>query len=179
MMKKLLLSFLLSILLLGASAQVLNTSEILKPGTFSIGVQPTILASGGTNLMLFGHIGYGLTKGIDLTAKAGFLGGADYFGGDIEFALFNNMSLSGGAHVWGDFGLDATYLITFDIAKNVDLYAGADADFNVGGNFYTSLWIPFGVEVNLNKNMAFLMEADIGLTNSATHMFGGGIVVYF
>jgi len=178
-MKKLALSFMLSFLLLGVSAQVLNTAGVLKKGNFSIGVQPTIIASGGTDFILFGHVGYGLTKGIDLSAKAGFLGGADYFGGDIEFALSKNMSLAGGAHVWGDFGLDATYLITFDIVKNVDLFLGADADFIFADDLDIAFWIPFGVEVNLNKNMAFIMEADIALTDAASHMFGGGITVYF
>lgn len=178
-MKKIAILILLFTTLLNANAQVFSTAKTLKTGTFAIGVQPTIIANGGSDFILFGHMGYGLAKDIDIAAKAGVLAGTNYYGGDIEFSFLKNMSLSAGAHIWGDFGLDATYLITFDIAKNVDIYGGADADLNLGGNAYLNFWIPFGVEVQLSKNMAFLMEAEVGLTDSAPHLFGGGVVVYF
>lgn len=178
-MKKLLLILIITSAFFSANAQIFSTAKTLKTGTFAIGVQPTIIANGGSDFILFGHMGYGLAKDIDIAFKAGVLHNSTYVGGDIEFSFMKNMSFSAGAHVWGDFALDATYLLTFDIAKNVDLYAGADADLNLGGNTYLNFWIPFGVEVQLSKNMAFLMEAEAGITDSAPHMFGGGVVVYF
>jgi len=165
----------------GATAQVFNTGKTLKQGAFAIGIEPMIIANGGSDFILFGHIGYGLTNGIDISAKTGVLSSSNYYGADIEFALGKNFSLGGGAHVWGDFGLDATFLGTIDIAKNVDLYGGADADFNFGENsdLYINFWIPIGVEVQLNKNMAFIMEASIGISDTAPHLFGGGVNIYF
>lgn len=178
-MKKFTILLFFTICILSANAQVFSTAKTLKPGTVALGVQPTIIANGVSDFILFGHVGYGIAKGIDIAAKAGVLHNSNYIGADIEFSFMKNMSLSAGAHVWGVFGLDATYLITFDIAKNVDLYAGADADLMLEGNTYLDFWIPFGVEVQLSKNLAFLMEAEVALTDGTAHMFGGGVVAYF
>ncbi|MDA3890493.1 MAG: hypothetical protein PF517_02385 [Salinivirgaceae bacterium] len=178
-MKKITLISLFVAIAFMASSQVFNTSKTLKSRAFSVGIEPMIITNGGSDIIVFGHLGYGLTKGIDISAKAGILHNANYYGGDIEFAFMKNMSFSAGAHVWGDFGLDATYLLTFDIAKNVDLYGGVDADFIVEDNPYFNFWIPIGVEVYLSKTMAFLMEASIGINDSAPHLFGGGVNIYF
>ncbi len=178
-MKKLAIIIITLILGQKISAQVFNTAEILKQGTFSVGVEPMILARSGSDYMLFAHVGYGLTKDIDIAAKAGVLGGANYLGGDMEVSFMKNLSLSAGAHIWGDFGFDATLLGTYDLAKNVNLYGGLDGDLDFGNRPYLNLWVPIGVEVALGNNMAFLMEASVGVTNSAPHMFGGGINVYF
>lgn len=162
-----------------AMAQVFNTSETLKTGTFAIGIEPMIIANGSSDFILFGHIGYGLAKDVDISAKAGILANLNYYGADVEFGFLKNFSLSAGAHVWGDFGLDATFLASINIASNVDIYGGADLDLNFGDDVYTNFWIPIGVEVELNKTMSFLMEASIGINNTAPHLFGGGVNVYF
>jgi len=178
-MKKLVFITICFVFGLGASAQVFNTSKTLKEGAFAVGVEPMIIANSGTDFILFGHLGYGLTDGIDISAKAGVLSYDNYYGADIEFGFMKHFSIGAGAHVWGDFGLDATFLGTFDIAKNVDIYGGVDVDVNFGGNMYTNFWIPIGVEVQLNKTMAFLMEASIGISDTAPHLFGGGVNIYF
>ena len=163
----------------GAKAQVFNTAKTLKTGTFSVGIEPMLIANGGSDFILFGHMGYGLAKDIDISAKAGMLAYSNYYGADVEFGFLRNFSLSAGAHVWGDFGLDATFLTSFDVASNVNIFGGADLDLNFGNDVYTNFWIPIGVEVELNKNMTFILEASIGINNSAPHLFGGGINVYF
>lgn len=163
----------------GVNAQVFNTAKTLKTGTFAVGIEPMVIANGGSDFILFGHIGYGLAKDIDISAKAGILANSNYYGADVEFGFLKNFSLSAGAHVWGDFGLDATFLTSIDIASNVNIYGGADLDLNFGNDVYTNFWIPLGVEVELNKNMAFIMEASIGINNSTPHLFGGGVNVYF
>ncbi len=178
-MKKIHLFAFALVLSTALQAQVFNTAKTLKKGTFSLGIEPMIIANGGTDFILYGHMGYGLTSGIDLAAKAGILAGSTYIGADVEFAFLKNFSLSAGAHAQGDFGLDATFLGTIDLAKNVNVYGGADLDINFGGNVYFPIWLPIGVEVALNKNMAFLFEAEIGVSNSAPHLFGGGINIYF
>lgn len=179
MMRKIVLFAFCFICAGGSYAQVFNTAKTLKTGTFAVGVEPMIIAKSGSDFILFGHIGYGLADDIDISAKAGILSSTNYFGADIEFSFMDNFSLSAGAHSWGDFGLDATFLGNYEIASNVNLYGGADVDLNLGGNVFINFWIPVGVEVELNKNMAFLLEASIGLNNSAPHFFGGGVNVYF
>lgn len=178
-MKKLILFFTVLVVSTGAFAQVFSTAETLKPGTFSFGIEPMIIASGSSDFILFGHVGYGIAKGVDLGAKVGILGGATYVGADMEFAFLKNFSLSAGAHAAGDFGLDATFIGTYTMAKNVNLYGGADLDINFGGNVYVPVWLPIGVEVQLSKSMAFLFEAEIGITSGANHKFGGGVNIYF
>lgn len=178
-MKKIVLLAFSLIIGVGVFAQVFNTSKTLKQGNFAVGIEPMIIANSGSDFILFGHLGYGLTDGIDVAAKAGILNQTNYYGADIEFGFMEHFSLGAGAHVWGDFGVDATFLGTFDIANNVDLYGGADVDVNFGNDVYANFWIPIGVEVELNKTMAFLFEASIGINNTAPHLFGGGVNVYF
>lgn len=169
------------IITLSSTAQVFNTAKTLKEGTFAIGVQPMLMTKGSSDFILFGQFGYGIKSGIDLNAKASVFGsGSNYFGIDIEFNLEEHFSLSGGAHVWGDFGLDVTALGTIDLKKGVALYGGLDVDMNIGNDdVYFPLWIPVGIEVLMNKNVAILVEASIGLTSSAPHLISGGFCAYF
>jgi hypothetical protein len=178
-MKKHILLVVMLIGSMGSFAQVFSTAETLKPGTFSFGIEPMIIASGTSDFILFGHVGYGVAKGVDLGAKIGILGGATYIGADMEMAFLKNYSLSAGAHAAGDFGLDATFIGTYSLASNVNFYGGADLDINFGGNIYVPIWLPIGVEVQLNKSMAFLFEVQIGVTSAADHKFGGGVNIYF
>lgn len=160
-------------------SQVFKTGQTLKPKTFSVGIEPAILLNGNADFILFLHGGYGLTKGVDIGAKVGVLGGTNYFGADIEFALGRQMSISFGAHDFGSFGLDGTFLATFPIRGDVRLYAGADADINFPGNDLSFLlWIPVGVEVGIKKSMSFIFEASIGLTQPAYHLIGAGVNFY-
>lgn len=174
-----LLTFILSMHVLIGAAQVFNTSQTLKEGTFSFGIEPLLIASGNGDLVLYGHAGYGLVSGVDLGLKMGVFGGSTYVGADVEFAFIKHFSISAGAHATGIFGLDATLIGSFPLASNVNFYGGADMDLNFGKDLTLPLWIPIGVEVNLNKNMAFLLEAIPGITQSAPHLIGGGVMVYF
>lgn len=179
-MKKLFLIISAFFLLNALSAQVFNTGQTLKKGVFSAGAEPAIIAGGNADFMLFGHLGYGLKSNIDFGAKVGVLGpGETYLGADIEFGITKNISVSGGAHIDGDFGLDGTLLGTYPISNSVNLYGGLDADIYFSGNTYVPLWIPVGVEVGLKKSFAFILEASVGLTNGASHIIGGGVIAYF
>ncbi|MGE4289502.1 MAG: hypothetical protein AB7E36_12500 [Salinivirgaceae bacterium] len=178
-MMRYLLTFILALTGLIGSSQVFNTSQTLKEGTFSFGIEPLLIASGNSDFMLFGHAGYGLVQGVDLGLKVGVFGGSTYVGADVEFAFIKNFSISAGAHATGIFGLDATLIGSFPLASNVTFYGGLDADLNFGKDLTLPLWIPLGLEVHLNKNMAFLFEALPGITQSAPHLIGGGVMVYF
>jgi hypothetical protein len=161
------------------NAQVFNTGSTLKPNTFSMGIEPSVIISGDANFMLFLHGGYGIKSGIDLGVTVGVLGSDNYFGADVEFAVGKNMSLAFGAHNFGSFGLDGTFLFTFPIRGDIRIFSGADLDVNFGNSTNFLLWIPLGVEVGLRKNMSFIFEAEIGLTPPAYHLIGGGVNFYF
>lgn len=180
-MKRLILSTLLLLVVTVSHAQVFNTGQTLKPKTFSFGIEPAVLINGGNDFILFLHGGYGLKKGIDLGVTAGVLGPDNYFGANVEFTLGKNISLAGGAHSFGSFGLDGTLNLTFGIARGVRLITGLDTDINFpkGGDTQFLLWIPAGVDVGLRKNMSFILEAEIGLTDPAYNLIGGGVVFYF
>lgn len=160
-------------------AQVFNTGQTLKKGTFSLGVEPVLHVDGGADgLVLFAHGGYGLKSGIDLAFKAGFAN-PNYIGGDIEFAISPNISVAAGAHQFQHFGLDGTINFNIPIRNDIDLYTGLDGDllFPDGGDTRLALWVPVGLEVGLRPAMSFLLEAEIELSQ-AYHVFGGGLCFY-
>lgn len=164
-----------------ANAQVFNTSSTLKRGQFSVGFEPGIYTDGGSDFNLFLTGGAGLTRGVDLGLKLGVLGDENYIGADVEFVLGKRFSLAAGAHSWGDFGLDATGLYTFDITKGVDLFLGLDMDivFPDEDDTYLMAWIPLGLEIGLKSNMAFIFETAINISDRGAHWIGGGLNFYF
>jgi hypothetical protein len=189
-MKKSVVFLLLFGTVVALNAQVFNTGQTLKPKAISLGIEPAFVVNGDAQFMLFLHGGIGLVKGTDFGIKLGFLNGETYVGGDVEFALGKYLSASVGAHHWGNFGLDGTLLGTYTLRKGVRLFGGLDADINFArydkdndGDKDTDLkfllWAPVGIEVDLRKNLAFIFEASIGLTDPAYHVIGGGVVIYF
>jgi hypothetical protein len=181
-MKKLILFTGLICLPLFAFSQVFNTASTLKPGNFSLGFEPVVIRQ---DLGLFVHGGVGLTSGVDLGMKYGFLNGTDYFGADLEWRLLGgkpNISLTTGGHVMGDMGLDLALNISFPIARSASLYSGVDTDINfykepVGTQFLA--WIPVGVQIYLKPKMAFMLEAEIPIKDNTNSIFGGGLSFYF
>ncbi len=159
--------------------QVFNTGQTLKPKAFSIGFEPGVMINGNTDFIMFIHGGMGLVKGVDFAAHVGVLGPQDYFGADVEFALPARMSITAGAHHFGDFGLDGTFNITFPIRSGIRFSTGADLDVNFNDDKTRFLlWLPLGMEIGLRKNMSFIFEAEVGLTDPAYHFIGGGINIY-
>ena len=108
-MKKVwLLSIVAVMLTLQTSAQIFNTGQTLKKGTFSLGLEPTLHIDGGADgFIFFAHAGYGIRSGLDVGLKFG-LGDPTYFGADLEFALGSRLSLAAGVHNYNNFGLDGT-----------------------------------------------------------------------
>lgn len=178
-MKKIIVAITCLLVFGSANAQVFNTGSTLKPKDFSLGVEPAVLINGGTDFILFLHGGYGIKKGIDFGVTVGVLGPSNYFGADIEFVVAKNMSLAFGAHNFGNFGLDGTFLATFPIGSGVRAFSGADLDVNFGNSTDFLLWIPIGMEVGIRKGVSFIFEAQVGLTAPAYHLIGGGLNFYF
>lgn len=169
--------------------QVFSTGQTLKPNRWSIGFEPSFILNGDEQFMLFGHAGYGLKNGIDLAMKFGFLGNDEYIGGDVEFALGRYFSLMAGAHSFGAFGLDANILGTYPIRSDVRLSSGFDLDINFiddyneqgeedGKEAVFIGWIPISLEIGLRRNMAFIFEAEINVTDAGYHFIGGGLNFY-
>lgn len=169
--------------------QLFSTGQTMKRKKFSLGVEPSILINGDTDFMLFMHGGYGLKKGIDLGLKFGFLGNDEYIGGDVEFMLGRYFSFAGGAHHFGAFGVDACLLGTYPIRSDVRISSGFDLDVNFVDKYDNNGdedgkeaqflgWIPISLEIGLRKNMAFIFEAEINVTDHGYHFIGGGLNFY-
>jgi len=190
MRKLLLLSATFFLLTVASYGQVFNTGQTLKPKKFSLGVEPSVLINGDSEFMLFLHGGYGLKKGIDFSLKAGFLSDdGEYIGGDVEFALGRYFSVMGGAHHFGDFGVDGALLGTYPIRSDVRISSGFDMDINFvdkydeqdekdGKEAVFIGWIPISLEIGLRKNMSFIFEAEINITDDGYHFIGGGLNFY-
>ncbi|MFO7938435.1 MAG: hypothetical protein R6U66_01675 [Bacteroidales bacterium] len=188
-MKKLILVVAAILLGLSGYSQVFNTGQTLKKGVFSLGLEPTMHIDGGANgLIFFLHAGYGFKSGIDGNIRIG-AGSPSYFGADIEFALARRISLSVGAHNFGDFGLDGTFNAVIPIKSDVRLFTGIDSDIIFGKKLNNEgeeeldikvpFWIPIGVEIELSKSVNLLFETEIGLNAPAYHVIGGGVNFYF
>lgn len=179
-MKKLFFIPLLVILTQFSFGQVFNTGQTLKAKTFSVGFEPAVLINGSNEFMLFIHGGYGLRSGIDFGLNVGVLGPETYIGADVEFAIAKRISLAVGAHDFGVFGLDGTLNFTIPIKSGVRLFSGLDLDVNFPEpETQFLLWLPVGLDIGIKKNMSFILEAEIGLTDPAYHLIGGGLNFYF
>lgn len=168
------------------TGQVFNSAEILKPGRFSVGINPTDVEK---ELALFLYGGYGLTRKIDLSVRYGFLEGNDYIGADVEWAIKDgdgyDISLFAGAHDSGafgpdigEFGLDIGIIASILIGKHAIIYSGLDSDIYFDFNDTRNFWIPLGVEINWKDNISLIIEADIPASEWAPHIFGGGVGFY-
>jgi hypothetical protein len=176
--------FLILIFTLNLDAQVFGTAQTLKSGKFSIGINPVIYSNGEDEEGIFGHVGLGLSPGLDLGFKLG-LGLRDdtYLGLDLEWVLRHlspYISISAGAHTWDDIGIDGTFNLTFPLSRQVKLYTGLDMDVIFReNNTDIPLWIPVGIDVALRKKMALLIEVEIKVNDDAVYnIFGAGVNFY-
>jgi len=172
----------LLVLSLSARAQVFNTGTTLDNRQFSVGLNP-VFWDGDFGFFL--HGGAGIKSGIDLGLHYGAINGrSNYVGADLEWQFLGGMpslSLATGGHVIGStFGIDASFNMSFPIRGDADIYTGIDGDMN----FYDSgsnllLWLPVGVELGIRRGFSLLLEGEVGLTDAAYHVFGGGVAFYF
>jgi len=169
-------------------AQVFNTSQTLKTGKGSLGINGAMLnGTGDDEFGIYLNGGYGISRGIDLGGKIGIGFEETYFGIDLEYILRGispYISVSGGAHMWGDPGLDGTLNLTFPLNRQLHLYSGLDMDINfveVGDEkeTFTPFWWFIGTEVAFKKNLTLLFEMDIDLNDDAAYsIFNFGLNFY-
>jgi hypothetical protein len=165
-------------------AQVFNTAQTLRQGAFALGLEPAIYDLEGDNeTALFLHGGYGISRGLDLGIKLGLGMEETYIGADLEWmlrALSPYISISAGAHMFNDVGIDGTLNFTFPLNKQLWLYSGLDLDIVFAENdTFIPFWLPVGLEVAIRRNMTILLEVEIALNEEAYNIFGGGIQFYF
>lgn len=192
-MKKVILSLVFVMTISLSQAQVLfNSAQSLKAGSWSFGLDLAYADLGGGDFALFFNGGYGLGRNSDLGVKLGFGWEDAYIGLDYEKTLLAgkpSVSLFGGAHYWGDFGLDVGALVTFPIA-NVRITTGLDMDVvfseedkdrdgDTESDILFPIWLPLNLEIYIKKHLSLVFEGNIKLTDDAFTTVGGGINIYF
>jgi len=182
---QLVLILIISISVSGFS-QVFNTGQTLKKKHFRLGLEPTVFIDNSTDFLMFLHGGIHLKKKIDLNVRTGFNNGKTYFGAEIEYAFSHYISINVGAHNYNNFGLDGLILLTYPLTKSVFLSSGFDSDYNFikqkdNENLKMEFlaWLPINLEIGLRKNLAFVLESEIGITSPAYNIIGGGLNFYF
>lgn len=178
MRRRIVLLSLMFVAIIG-NAQIFNTSGILRSGDVAIGFEPSMLVSNGSNeFLMFFHAGVGVGRNIDVGAKVGAFGDDNYYGGDIEFGILENLSLSAGAHYFRDFAIDATANVSIPLVAGTKLITGLDIDYIVDHSTM-AVWLPLGIRVNIGNGWSLIMESEIELTNDAYHYFGVGMAYGF
>jgi len=181
-MKKLYLLLLIFIMPVQLSAQVFGTGSTLRPGRVSFGINPAAYLT-QNDFYLFLHGGVGMAKNTDLGIKVGLLGNVTYVGGDVEWCMTRrgpDISIAVGAHHFNNFGLDGTLNFTFQLARRLNLYTGADLDINfINGNTSMPFWLFVGTDIGIARRIALLIEAEIAVSNAAYNIISGGFNFYF
>ncbi|HDR03765.1 MAG TPA: hypothetical protein ENN84_00775 [Candidatus Marinimicrobia bacterium] len=173
-MKRTLLLLIFLALLTPLSAQVVNTASTLKVGKMSVGVYPLI--SDGFNLALLFDGGYGLKKGMDLRAQLAVGGGNSYLGFDVEKIMRSSkpmISFSGGAHLTGGAGLDATLNFSSSLNRDITLFAGLDTDLELGDAIFVPMWLFVGGEMAFRKKMTLILELDAAVNDASSRLVIG------
>ncbi|MGQ1784068.1 MULTISPECIES: hypothetical protein [unclassified Saccharicrinis] len=183
-MKKLLLTSAILFLAITINAQIFGTAQTLSTKKFNVGIMPAVIVNeGAQEYFLFIQAGYGLASGVDLGLRFNVFSENTYLGADLEFALKRNLSVATGFHSFNnDLGLDLTGLLTIPLNQSARLTSGLDMDIIfMDGENKAPLWIPINFEVDLKRNMTFMLEADIDtkLLDESYHVLSAGIQFYF
>lgn len=178
-MKKLRPFFLLLLGISSVNAQVMNSGQLLRTGRFGLTIAPCFY-SPHRDITLDLNAGYGLTRSVDLNFNFN-IGHRTYFGADVEWGLLRGspaLSLTTGAHIYYDVGLDVTLNLGIPIGPAI-IYTGIDADIEFAGDeTYIPAWFFIGPEIPFRRNLSLIMELDIGI-NHAPHIFAIGLGIYF
>jgi hypothetical protein len=173
--------FLILFMFSGLQAQVLENAGVLRSGKMNLGV--FLVDFENDDMGIFVQGGYGLGPGYDLDIQLGLGYSETYIGADIEWLLKAGkpaISVTAGAHSFGDIGLDGTLNLTFPLNRQVDLYTGLDLDVNfvdVGDEKETMvpIWVPLGVEIAVGSKIDLLFEFEIDVNDDAWTIVGGGV----
>jgi hypothetical protein len=167
----------------GSHAQVYNTAQKLKSGTFRLCVAPLALVSGGDvdpGIYVLG--GIGVTGMMDLYFSTRVANDYTNFGVGMQWALVKGapaLSLTTGAHLGPGIGIDGTFDMTFPAGGSVVLYGGLDLDIDFNhSNMVVPAWLFLGPRVQIKRNATLYLEVDIGMTREAPDILGLGLSFY-
>ncbi|RMH87223.1 MAG: hypothetical protein D6681_15595 [Calditrichaeota bacterium] len=183
-MMKLLKIGLISVMLMGATAQgqIFQTAEALNRGDFSVGFSPVFFSHrGAEDFSLYVHGALGVDRRLEVDAKLGVGDPATYFGMALKGQLTRtapHVSISGGFHVFDDFGLDGTANLTFPVNPYVDLYTGLDMDMVFATETFTPFWLLIGTEIAYRRQVNLLLEVELGLNDEAANIITVGAKFY-
>ncbi|MFW5820481.1 MAG: hypothetical protein ACOCWA_04275 [Bacteroidota bacterium] len=165
-------------------SQVFNTGRLLKPGIFSLGVNPVVVDEGLENdirVNIYG--GYGLSQYVDVSFRYQLMENKDYFGADFEFAVYKtkkvDVSLIAGGHARYDIGLDGTVCVSFPLNYYLTVFTGLDADLELDEDqAQPYVWLPLGAEIKWTRKISALIEVDFPMSNFAWNILSVGLEFY-
>lgn len=160
-------------------AQLFNAAKSLGKGQIFVGLEPAVLTRSGTDAYMFFHGGVGVTSTVDFSLHAGF-GKNTYLGGNLEWLLAKNLTLTTGVHNFDVFGLNSA--LTYAVPLNHSNYFWFGGDLHIdfaNPDVVFPLWVPIGVEVAFQDRLSFLLESEIAVSNPARNVISGGLVIYF
>jgi hypothetical protein len=179
---------------LPAQEVLMNSAETINRGNIKLAVFPTVLfgENGGDSIWgVAGRLGFGLTRSIDIEAKAAFIKGLKYFGADIEVWFLKGRTLNGsialGGHMTdydgaGDStGIDTALVLSSKPARRLELYGGLMLAFDSVKNTnitYTKAHLVPGIEYRLGADLDFLAEVGIALNADAGSYASMGLALY-
>ena len=183
-MKRICLFLLIAGFTVFSYSQVFNTGTLLKPGTFSIGVNPIVVDENLDNeirVNLYG--GYGLSQYVDVSFRYQLMENKDYFGADFEFAVHKskklNVSVIAGGHVRYDTGLDGTVCVSYPLNYFLTVFTGLDADLVFDEDeTQPYVWLPLGTEIKWTRKISAIIEVDLPMSNFAWNILGIGLKFY-
>lgn len=164
-------------------AQVYNTAQKLRDGSFRIGIAPILLVDGDVSPGLYALGGFSATKDMDLYFNTRLATNSrSYLGVDMQWSLVRSnpaLSLTTGAHVSDHIGIDGTLDLAFPVGRTVVLYGGLDMDIEfANGATAVPAWLFFGPRIFIHRNTALFMEIDLAVTDAAPSIFGLGLSFY-
>jgi|GEM_PF-258669 hypothetical protein len=195
-MKKILfvLTIILALNIAEVKSQVFHSGKVLKSGRVSLGINPAYFSAVKDFGVAF-HGGYGLGDGYDLGIKTLFGYGDPYIEGNFEIALLRRapfLSLTLGAHVQNDFGLNANFNTDITLGRSADLYLGIDMQVNFykakvwkNGEWeeetktYVPVWLFVGAEWFLRRDITFLGEILFPVNDNDDTILSFGVNFYF
>jgi hypothetical protein len=179
-------SVIASVLLLsGAShAQVYNTAQKLKQGTFRLCVAPLVLVNSGDaypGMYVLG--GVGVTSAMDLYVSTRVASNdRSNFGIGFQWALIKGtpaLSLTTGGHIGPNIGIDGTFDAAFSIGNSVVLYGGLDMDVDFKpGETTVPAWLFIGPRIQIRRNTTLFLEVDVGVPQETPSILGLGLSFY-
>ena len=197
-MKNLLLVATIVVLASGtAQAQnfLMNSAETINKGNFKISGFPTILLGEGDAENEWGiatRLGYGLTPSFDVEAKVAFFDGLKIYGADAEYWLVKgrtDVSLSAGLHK-SDFegeggdstAVDLAAIVSRNVGNSLEVYVGGSLSLesvdNVDDSRFKRFYVVPGIEYRLAKDIDFLAEIGLGLTDESPNYLSFGVSYY-